>query len=297
VRSASDEIVYGKIFENATARARARAQASNAIGIINNGTCRLDDLVITASLGATVEFQLSSPMTSLTEAFTIVTIHIANECPRGDFLTGGDVCEACESGKYSLSFSVNADCQPCPLGAKCFGGDRLVVQEGWWRTGLLSDKIWQCPVTKNCLRGTESEPSRCHTGSTGPLCGVCSDGYYNSGGHECKPCGEGVSNIFFFVVGSFCIFLLVVTIAWKGHRYAYTGTRQVQMRASKLYRVSQMARLKILVVACQIISSVEASLDLKFPPPFDKLLALLSLLQFDLGLLPIACVQRALSKP
>jgi hypothetical protein len=90
------------------------------------------------------------------------------------------------------------------------------------------------------------------------------------------------------VYGSLVVLIAVGALYFEW----WVGAHKVQMRATQIYNASHMARLKIIYVACQLIASVEASLSVAFPFPFNKLLALLNLLQLDLGLLPMAYVLR-----
>ena len=59
--------------------------------------------------------------------------------------------EKCSLGTYSLNFR-DFTCHECVKNAKCLGGKRIIVDKGFWRTSVLSDKIYKCwAVFDNCL--------------------------------------------------------------------------------------------------------------------------------------------------
>jgi hypothetical protein len=160
---------------------------------------------------------------------------------------------------------------------------------GFWRANARSTDVYSCAFGGDACPGG-AHVRACGKGYQGPICKTCEwPGFYlDRGARLCRVCGDK-SKVLVVLVYS----LLAVSVA-SGALYFewWIGAHKVKKRASKFYRASHMARLKILYVACQIISSVEASLDLKFPYPFNKLLAFLNLFQLDLGLLPLACVAK-----
>jgi hypothetical protein len=287
-RSANDEVVYG----NVRGSAANVAEASGAIGIVTDGTCRLDDMAVAAPLGSMVGLELSSSMTSLTWTSSVmVNIRVARDCPRGYFLTGKDVCEACETGKYSLAFSETVECKLCPpKSATCLGGDALVTADGWWRTSTLSDEMWPCPMEGNCKAGTNASfLGKCRRGSEGPLCGVCAPDFYNAG-YECRSCEDSTSKEFFFIIALAAG--LCATVAWK-IRIARVHRKKTLSQSvwSALTTIFDGQRAKIAWQTIQITSSIAWTTSIKWPEPFKSFSELLTNLA-ELSLIPVDCINQ-----
>ena len=287
VRSANYEIVYASVLNMS---ASGGAQTINPVGVVNEGQCELSDLRVVAELGTDLSLELRSPMASLTNPSVSVRIRVAEDCPPGYFLTGLG-CEACPENRYLLVFSPDtSECKACPKGAGCEGSNLLVTKAGWWRTSSSSDKLLPCSMKKNCLAGDEAQPrGKCQKGSNGPLCGVCEANYFRAA-NECIACKESTSNDGFYTVAIATLTAFALVLIGMMGRRANSATNKTRVRASTIYRATRQSRLKIVIVAFQIISSVEASLHLTLPYPFSKLLNLLNVLQLNLGLLPIVYV-------
>jgi len=60
--------------------------------------------------------------------------------------------------------------------ANCTGGDKIVLNEGYWRASNNTDIIYRCLSKKSCEGGfveNATVPVICKEGHTGPLCSVC----------------------------------------------------------------------------------------------------------------------------
>ncbi len=87
------------------------------------------------------------------------------------------MCNKCPQGKYSLEAGAD-ECLICPKNTQCEGGDVIRVNEGYWRSGILSDEIHECLDDAACLGddgSTDDEeiPYQCAKGHSGNLCTKC----------------------------------------------------------------------------------------------------------------------------
>lgn len=135
-------------------------------------------------------------------------------CPAGTTSSGGTTmqCRPCPSGQHA--FAASKDCHTCPdEGAVCTEGILRFVP-GYWLEDDVSlrevdrnTKFHQCPRPDACK--VENHTFVCATGHTGPLCGVCADGY-EAQGVVCTKCTDGVT--YFAVVSSFMFILLALLV-------------------------------------------------------------------------------------
>ena len=190
MRSANQELVFATVDDPTT-----NASISNSIGVVENGRVQLSSMAVVAPLGAEIELKVESPLATLTVASSkVVEVSVSEECPPGGFRTPSGKCEICE--KDTFSFKFPEECQQCPKGAVCNGGDQLWTKSGYWRTGPLSSEIWQCPLAGACLAGTPTSTAAdiCNEGFTSAQCGVCAEEYfYSPSEHTCRHCDASTS--------------------------------------------------------------------------------------------------------
>jgi hypothetical protein len=106
-----------------------------------------------------------------------------------EYALGGQSCTTCSEASYSLadrddtyyiSDSDKTSCKACPSNAYCAGGANISVSSGYWRWDADSSKVYACPYSSNCDGGENGGDGSCEEGAQGPLCAVCSNGYYFS---------------------------------------------------------------------------------------------------------------------
>lgn len=114
-------------------------------------------------------------------------------CTNGEQIQAS-ACVDCEKGKYTLKASEN--CIECPTGATCPGKNSIIVKNGFWRSSLESDIIYDCDVFDACLKGSSTnELGNCSSGYSGVLCKSCEIGYLKTANGICTKCPKKSTNI------------------------------------------------------------------------------------------------------
>ena len=148
-----------------------------------------------------------------------------------------------EAGYYFSWEDSAPTCTSCELGFECPSGTNLsniIVESGYFRFTKESDQVYFCS-NGNCQcdesDGDESEDddycserrqagqNLCKVGSGGPLCTVCSDGYFKTendlGVMHCETCTEwGGSSAFWIaipLIGVICLTLFSCFAVRKMH--------------------------------------------------------------------------------
>ena len=100
-------------------------------------------------------------------------------------------------------------CLPCEKGMTCANStyntlQDAVIDDGWWRNTLFSDKLYRCEYDDSCKGG------RCSEGHEGVACRVCESGfYYSAVESKCVECGSLHAHPLAIASG-ICLFLLLV---------------------------------------------------------------------------------------
>ena len=236
-------------------------------------------------------------------------------CLEGEILVVNQ-CMQCPYGSYSFSANPATQCTPCPPNADDCSGGTINVSPGYWRPSAHSKVFLKCPFPAGCMGGKGSSSNTtadqrmrrltvvdrknngCAVGYEGPLCGVCSNGYFlNQGTKECLTCrGKGPSQIATLVLIPF--FLLV--IAWsiilsRTDKYylsclpTSSGHEDSEETASMMTRFARMLatlsfdtvmpKLKIVVTSFQILSTFPNSLSISFSSGPSQVLSSLRLVR------------------
>eukprot|EP00004_Rigifila_ramosa_P011907 TRINITY_DN2552_c0_g1_i2.p1 TRINITY_DN2552_c0_g1~~TRINITY_DN2552_c0_g1_i2.p1 ORF type:complete len:2316 (+),score=358.28 TRINITY_DN2552_c0_g1_i2:228-6950(+) len=166
----------------------------------------------------------------------------------------------CPPGSFPDLSGVNCiGCDGLGTGAVCVGASSntnaslleqagIVAKAGYWVTinekYLTSADEWfgvfKCPVPDGCPGGSQIE--LCSNGYTGPVCGVCDDGYGRLG-DVCALCPAKAASGFLV----FLILLLILVGCWVIVHYSLS-TEGMDEKSG-----NQMQRLKIAITHLQII--------------------------------------------
>ena len=238
-------------------------------------------------------------------------------CHEGEILVVNQ-CMQCPSGSYSFSANPATQCTPCPPNADDCSGGTINVSPGYWRPSAHSKVFLMCPFPNGCIGGKGSSSNTttdqrmrmrrltvvdrkyngCAVGYEGPLCGVCSNGYFlNLGMKQCLTCrGNGPSQMATLVLIPF--FLLVIAwsiILFRTDKYylsclsALRVNEDSEETASMMTRFARMLstlsfdtvmpKLKIVVTSFQILSTFPNSLSISFSSGPSQVLSSLRLVR------------------
>ena len=197
---------------------------------------------------------------------------------RGFFLDKDGLPVSCNDFKESIE---TKDCEKRDLRI----GDVRILP-GYWRPSNDSLDIRVCPLGPTaCLGGAAISGGLCSPNYEGPMCSLCSDGYFNNGG-ICEECGEPS-------IGSFGLLIAVVsTLVVIGVIAYFFGTRST---ISKGVPASLALRLQVLLPTYQIVATFSWTLGTAFPATYAEILKFLLFFSFDISdLVPaLGCIYRS----
>lgn len=248
----------------------------------------------------------------------------SNSSPNGDYtrcLCNSGYLGYTERELYNLDSDSLASCEKCAAGADCervgTTFSSIETAAGYWSTDPSSLVFYQCQIATQCLGGYTST---CSDHRTGPVCGLCEEGY-EAFGSDCTLCSSQRSS----TIASGVILLLItlgfVLIYWLILRVDdYNQWLIVQYREAKwdannpdsndlhahlhfedLDKKSLLEnhqaispqfvfKIKILVGFVQIAAGIALSLDTPWPTIFKEFLSY-SFTYFDIVTWArIACV-------
>ena len=139
--------------------------------------------------------------------FILIPIQV-RPCIVGEiFKSLENVCYNCDIQSYSYN-SSDVKCSACPSNARCDGGDRMIINDGYWRISNTSSNIYSCQDNAdNCEGGLVTI---CGNNFQGPLCRACIQGYYRIDSNSCIECQGMVWN--YLRIAGFIIILFVLVI-------------------------------------------------------------------------------------
>ena len=120
---------------------------------------------------------------------------LAQPCPKGSFVVGGEHCVPCVEGYTSVGndatecFACSAgrflnsagDCQACPAGT------------------FSHDRATECYSCSNALEGVSESCEFCAPGyAPETICSECRPGFFSEDGNDCIRCPTGTSSGFGF---------------------------------------------------------------------------------------------------
>ncbi len=192
-------------------------------------------------------------------------------------------------------------CKPCPLGARCPGGDRIWALPGFasimdFETNM--QVIEPCPTpAERCLGYQEkANGEKCAIGYSGSRCGGCVSGYYHEpvGPRECYPCPqtndsayEAIMYPVIIVFGALLfVFFLTTLISYGMHRCIGEKISFGESRA----RAQEF--MIYLCVSLALLSQVSRASLGRLPTYMNDLAGFLAIFQFDVaGPLSPQCIE------
>eukprot|EP00656_Telonema_subtile_P006062 TRINITY_DN12780_c0_g2_i1.p1 TRINITY_DN12780_c0_g2~~TRINITY_DN12780_c0_g2_i1.p1 ORF type:complete len:1689 (+),score=367.73 TRINITY_DN12780_c0_g2_i1:28-5067(+) len=191
-------------------------------------------------------------------------------------------CLSCPRGKFSQELGVS-ECQACPLGAVCPGGDQLVPKEGYWKPNPGYGSVYKCSKD-GCLGGANST---CKSGYHGKVCGVC-DAKHAAFAHSCQDCSAGNGGLILYIpVGSLVFCLLVGGyLSRESKKDAKAKHFFISCYKQKLHGMAMTA-----VSFCQVLALIVFTISgVPWPDEFRSFVAVLRFSQLNLfDILPLEC--------
>jgi hypothetical protein len=221
-----------------------------------------------------------------------------SKCPAGKFssIDSKGVCEECEHGKVqpkegrsvcdqcSANEHIRIDdstgkpdrrtCLGCPsVGVTCDGTDKKYAGGTWHDVSIAnpdSSTLMYVCVTDGCPEEGESA-MQCKEGYQGPMCAVCSDGYFVKV-RRCVRCSAPQWGLFFGCIAGIGFVMLCIVYSSMSYR-----------RYLKLTQA--FSHFKVFVGFVTVMSTVSTQFGIVWPTTFARALDGLSVLSFDFGVL------------
>ena len=142
-------------------------------------------------------------------------------------------------------------------------------------------KPYKCPIEGSCKGGLDSP---CRNGYEGPLCGVCSSGYYRQL-QICEPCPSKK-----WIVGQLSIITAVVLIIFAG--LAWNSRRNTKTARARPFVDVLMSKVKIVIGFYQVTYGLLQTFSyIEWPESLEVIGKYSGILQFDLlQIAPIQCL-------
>ncbi|EWS75421.1 transmembrane protein, putative (macronuclear) [Tetrahymena thermophila SB210] len=195
------------------------------------------------------------------------------------------LCYECGQGFYSIidPYSVeNSNCKRCPVGSIACQSSQIYVQNGYWRTGNLSDVIIQCQYPEFCLPEDPQSKNGCLKGHIGPTCYECDVNgeiwgtQYSKSNQECNDCVHFYSALNIILIFLIFAFILIQIYSKINNEMILIRKYIMAKYLSKLRFVSpnlqrtqtsQSSLIKILINYFQFLAIVN-SLNITLPTYF-----------------------------
>ena len=231
------------------------------------------------------------------------------ECVDGEILMDKSACTKCPLGSYSLHYDpYNPECSPCPPEAARCEGNIIDLFPGYWRRSEFASTIFPCTYEENACRGGPGVGNElCKIGYEGPLCAVCSSGYYLTDTLECIACSGSkifTPTVVILLVTLFLALFISVSAYYFKHKktidkdetYVPDEKRDSITEEKTFFSrlksriVPLLPKLKIMVATFQIVGSVASNFQISMPEEFTKFISLFDILNISADLIPFSCV-------
>lgn len=240
-----------------------------------------------------ISLQYASGVASTTAGGVYYTL----ECTAGGFTdpSTGACLNASDPASARCAYGAGDACVPCPRGALCPGGWRVLPLPGYWNTGITSNVVIRCQPPSDRCQGFNISlgDNVCgvgyRQGSVG--CGSCDASFYRALDGTCRACPADVGPLAVFLpilqfiaglAGVAVVMLLIVYLITKraGGTFAGGAVRTLK------FIISIIAVLQVLV---QVGKAAAPGL----PPLLQQFYATLAVLQLEGITIPPACITNA----
>ena len=171
----------------------------------------------------------------------------------------------CPKGSYREG--INHACTSCPQHKTRCDAPHLTLatlplSPGFWRTSNMSDTILACPESASCIQNGSQV---CAEDRTGPLCEVCTAGYYRHG-ERCLKCQQIAFSSSYVWLGLLVLMAIFLLCARRSNR---CSTLKKRLRGG-LERLKPKA--VILIALYQVLSGMETAFKIVYPAQFSAML-------------------------
>ncbi|EAR92045.3 transmembrane protein, putative (macronuclear) [Tetrahymena thermophila SB210] len=195
------------------------------------------------------------------------------------------LCYECGQGFYSIIDPYSAqsiNCKRCPVGSIACQSSQIQVQNGYWRTGNLSDVIIQCQQSQFCIPEDPQSKNGCLKGHIGPICYECDVNgeiwgtQYSKSNQVCNDCVHFYSALNIILIFLIFAFILIQIYTKINNEMVLIRKYIMAKYLSKLRFVSpnlqrtqtsQSSFIKILINYFQFLGIVN-SLNITLPTYF-----------------------------
>jgi hypothetical protein len=283
---------------------------------VESGVANFSSVLARCTPGGSIVVQFSTSTKVFSHLSKLVSYSFS-PCQAGDTFVQG-TCTICPEGQFSLSYTgPSTNCLPCNVisgVASCSGND-LILFPGYWRQSATTGSVKQCQepgARERCIGGAPTGDASCKSGSQGPLCGVCSDGYYDDFNGDCFECdnsGAGSSGgviVIFVILGLAAAYYIAKRVCATEERKSDNGDdgdgdndndnggetsfRSRIMRWIWGRKREVLIKVKIFVVTIQVVSSIPSSIGTQLPSSVLNFFGLFRFLSFDYAtIIPFEC--------
>lgn len=224
--------------------------------VINQGVSSFSGLAVGGALGSAgiINYRAGVGATEL-RAMGRVTFRF---CRRGE-TQEPTRCVPCVRGTFSWS-NVDSECERCPGGAVCQGGDSVIAQANYWRMsntsrGMLDQvterySLLPCRTSFSCIGAPEDAElvgyngtEGCAEGYLGNLCLRCVHGYGRSGAAGCGKCPNPIWNRVLLAVAMVVIVVIAAVSVVTTLASASSSKSELSMMNKALLSFLQIASL------------------------------------------------------
>lgn len=218
-------------------------------------------------------------------------------CTPGEVIQQERYCYACEEGTYVLGNSNNNStsqtCSSCRgvSGIRSCRRNEIELEQGYWRWDANTQAVLTCRyASSSCVGGLGTGDGVCATGYEGPLCAVCSQGYFQVDG-GCEICSSSNQ-----ITGGVVLLIVLLFMALLGVALYLNADSFSSDFMWKMFDVcadvlpSAVTKLKIILATFQITSNIPVVLRITLPALFMRYLRALEVLNLSFSsLFPFAC--------